>query len=130
MEEAPGYRNRLLLDSHHPYLRWFNKGQDIVRRKMKEIKFIRTSCVPLSLFVIWQFCNLKELNSTFHADFISLRAITLQSILGFITLLAKRQMKGNTKLSLVSIQELKILHMTQFCTLQETTSQNHVLCPF
>lgn len=75
MEKALGNSNRLLLVSHCPSLRWFNKGQDIAHHKVEEIKFIRTSCVPLSLFIIWQFCNVKELNSTFHAAVINPRTI-------------------------------------------------------
>lgn len=31
-------------------------------------------------FIIWQLCNLKELNSTFHADFINLRTIISLSV--------------------------------------------------
>lgn len=110
VEEVPGNSKRFL-DSHCPSLRWFNKGQDIEHGKMKEIKFIRTPCVPQSLFIIWQLCNLKELSSTCHADFINLRAIR-SSPVPWGLLHSQHNDRWNTNLSPASSQELRFLPMT------------------
>lgn len=117
VEEAPeiSQASKRFLNSHCPSLRWFNKGQDIEHSKMKEIKFIRTPCVPQSLFIIWQLCNLKELNSTSHGNFINRRAITYLPVTWGL-LHFQQSDRWTTKLSPASSQELKFLQMTEIHT--------------